>query len=120
LAVLRALRYARGIVLFALLVISGSVPVSIAALLHEGSDDTCEARVVAHDESAHRIGAPRQARSEAPHCVVCHWLQSVQTIVNVTGFVIPSAGSNRLTASDLPSAHVADIGQLAARAPPLS
>jgi hypothetical protein len=107
-------------VLFALLVISGSVPVSIVALLHEGSDDPCEVRFVAHDESAHRIGAPRQARSEAPHCVVCHWLHSVQTIVSATGFVVPSAGCNRLTASDLPSARAADLTQLAARAPPLA
>ncbi len=115
---LRALRHARGLALFALLVISGSVPVSIAALLHEGGDDACEMRLVAHDESAHRIGAARQARPEAPHCVVCHWLQSVQTVVNATGFVVPSAGCNRLAASELSPARVADIAQLAARAPP--
>jgi hypothetical protein len=118
--VLRALRHARGVALFALLVVSGSVPVSIAALLHEGDDDACEVRLVAHDESAHRIGAARQARTEVPHCVVCHWLQSVQTVVNAAGFVMPAAGCNRLTASDLPSARVADIARLAARAPPLA
>ena len=115
---LRALRHTRAVALFALLVISGSVPVSIAALLHEGGDDACEIRLVAHDENAHRIGAARQARPEAPHCVVCHWLQSVQTIVSATGFVVPSAGCNRLAASELSSARVADIAQLPARAPP--
>jgi hypothetical protein len=116
--VLRALRHARGIALFALLVITGSVPVSISALLHEGGDDACQVQLVAHDESAHRIGGARPVRPEAPHCVVCHWLQSVQTIVAATGFVAPSSGCDHLAISDLLLARVADIAQVAARAPP--
>jgi hypothetical protein len=118
--VLRALRHTRSLALLALLAISGSVPVSISALLHDGADDPCEVQLVAHDESAHRIGAARPVAPDAPHCFVCHWLQSVQTIVAATGFVAPSAGCHQLAVSDLPVARVADIGLIAARAPPRS
>ena len=115
---LRTLRHARGLALFALLVFSGSVPVSISALLHEGADDVCQLQVVAHDESAHRIGASRLFRPDAPHCIVCHWLQSVQTVVTSTGLVVPTSGCHHLAVSNVLPARVAEIAQVAARAPP--
>jgi hypothetical protein len=106
-------------VLFALLVMTGSVPVSIAALLHDGGDDACQPTVVAHDESAHRIGAARDTSTPAPqHCVVCHWSHSVQTLVTAAGFVTPKADSHRLTVSLVALAGAAALEQLAARAPP--
>jgi hypothetical protein len=118
--VLRRLRHIRGLALFALLVMAGSVPVSISALLHEGADDPCAVQVVVHDETEHSISAGHPAPPYSPHCFVCHWLQSVQTVVTATGFVPPSAGCHQLAVSDLPLARTAAIGPVSARAPPLA
>jgi hypothetical protein len=115
--VVRALR-TRVLALLALLVITGSVPVSISALLHEGADDACAVTFIAHDESAHRVGGARTSSPEPRHCVVCHWLQSVQTVATATGVVPASTGCHHLPISDLPPARAAAIGQLSARAPP--
>ena len=115
---LRFLRQTRAVALFALLVMTGSVPVSIAALLHEGDDDACQL-IVAHDESAHRIGAARGSSTpDAQHCVVCHWFQSVQTLVTTGGVGAPPTDSHHLTVSVVPLAGAAAMEQLAARAPP--
>jgi hypothetical protein len=117
--VIRALRHSRGLALFALLVMAGSVPVSMAALLHDGADDTCQPRLVLHDHNAHRIGASRRSGTpDNPHCVVCHWLQSVQTVVTAIGAAPPPADSHHLTVSVLARAGAAVLGQIAARAPP--
>jgi hypothetical protein len=117
--VIRVLRHSRGLALFALLVMVGSVPVSISALLHEGADDSCQPGFVVHDESAHRIGASRgSATPDAQHCVVCHWLQSVQTLVAASGAVAAPTECHQLTVSVLPLAGAAALEQIAARAPP--
>jgi hypothetical protein len=117
-AVLRLLRQTRGASLFALVVMLGSVPVSISALLHDAADDACQPRLVAHDESAHRLGAPRTAAPESPHCFVCHWLHSVQTVVTTTSVGAPASTHHQLSVSALPLASAAALEQLAARAPP--
>jgi hypothetical protein len=117
--VLRVLRRSRGVVLFALLVMAGSVPVSMSALLHDGADDLCQPRLVLHDESAHRIGASRGTTTpDSEHCVVCHWLQSVQTVVTAAAVAAPPIDSHHLAVSVLPLAGAAAMAQLAARAPP--
>lgn len=116
---LQVLRHSRGVALFALLVISGSVPVSISALLHDGADDLCQPIPVLHDESAHRIGASRgSATPDSQHCVICHSLQSVQTLVTATGAAVPPSDCHQLTVSALPLAGAAALDQIAARAPP--
>ena len=118
---IRVLHQSRGLALFALLVMTGSVPVSMAALLHDGADDTCQPRLLLHDHNAHRIGASRgSATPDNPHCVVCHWLQSVQTVVTAIGTVPPPADSHHLAVSVLPRAGAAALEQIAARAPPLA
>jgi len=117
--VLRFIRQTRAIVLVGLLVMTGSVPVSIAALLHDGGDDACQALIVAHDESAHRIGAARDSSTpDAQHCVVCHWFQSVQTLATTAGVGAPPTDSHHLIVSLVPLAGAAALEQLAARAPP--
>jgi hypothetical protein len=119
--VLRVLRHSRALALFALLVITGSVPVSISALLHEGADDACAPVLLAHDESAHRIGAARaSAPSDSQHCAVCHWLQSVQAPAAAAFMASPAADSHHLTVSALPLAGAEALDLLAARAPPRS
>jgi hypothetical protein len=118
--VLRALRHSRNLALFALLVITGSVPVSISALLHEGGDDDCQPVLVLHDESAHRIGASRGSTpAESQHCVVCHWLQSAQTPATAAFMAAPPVDSHHLAISALPLAGDAVPELVAARAPPL-
>jgi hypothetical protein len=117
--VLQLLRRSRGVALFALLVMTGSVVVSMSALLHEGADDACQPSVIVHDESAHRIGTSRgSATPDAQHCVVCHWLQSVQTLVTASGTAAPPTDCHQLTVSALPLAGTAALEQIAARAPP--
>ena len=116
---LRALRHSRNLALFALLVITGSVPVSIAALIHEGGDDACQVVLLAHDESAHRIGASRDlAPPDSQHCAVCHWLQSVQAPATAAFMAAPSADSHHLTVSALPLSGTDVLALVAARAPP--
>jgi hypothetical protein len=118
--VLRALRHSRNLALIALLVITGSVPVSISALLHEGGDDECQPILVLHDESAHRIGASRgSAPADPQHCIICHWLQSVQTPVTAAFMAAPPADAHHLSVSALPLAGDAILELVAARAPPL-
>jgi hypothetical protein len=78
---LRAVRRLRLLSLAALIALAGSVPVSISVAMHDGSDDGLhEPSLVLHDESAHRIGAPRATTTEPQHCAVCHWLQTLQTV----------------------------------------
>ena len=116
---LRALRHSRNLALFALLVMTGSVPVSVSALLHEGGDDDCQPVLVLHDESAHRIGASRGAAPvESQHCAVCHWLQSVQAPAAAAFMASPAAGSHHLVVSAVPLSGDATLELVAARAPP--
>ena len=116
---LRALRHSRNLALFALLVITGSVPVSISAQLHEGDDDACRPALVLHDDSAHRVGAPRgETPTDSQHCVVCHWLQSVQAPASAAFMAAPSADSHHLAISALPLAGGDGLALVAARAPP--
>jgi hypothetical protein len=118
--VLRALRHSRNLALFALLVMTGSVPVSISALLHEGGDDACQLVLLAHDESAHRIGAARDAApSDAQHCAICHWFQSVQAPPTASCMAAPAADSHHLAVSALPLSGNDVLALVAARAPPL-
>jgi hypothetical protein len=117
--VLRTLRQNRHLALFALLVIAGSVPESIAALLHEGGDDACQVVLLAHDESAHRIGAARQsAPADSQHCAVCHWLQTVQAPAAAAFMAAPSVDSHHLALSALPLSGGDVLELVAARAPP--
>ena len=115
---LSALRRTRLASLLALLVITGSVPMSTAALLHDVSDDICQPTLVLHDESAHRIGSARRAAPEPQHCAVCHWLQSLQTVVATVGIVAPVTHAQPFDHSALSAAGTAGAGRLSARAPP--
>ena len=115
---LRILRHARVPTLLALLVITSSVPVSIAALVHEADDAACEPMFVSHDESAHRVGAARALPNLQQHCAVCHWLQSFQTTVTSSQVAVQTTGVAHLSLSSLPAPLVHAVGDLPARAPP--
>jgi hypothetical protein len=116
--VLRLLRHTRVPALVALLIITGSVPVSIAALVHEADDTACQPILVQHDKAAHRIGAERTAPNVPQHCAVCHWLHSLQTVVTASSVAIPASGAAHLSISLLTAAVVHTIGDVPARAPP--
>ena len=117
-----ALRRTRLASLLALFIITGSVPISTAALLYDAADDICQPTLVLHDESAHRLGGARTATPEPQpqHCAICHWLQSLQTIVTTVGVVVLTTRSQQFAVSVLSAASAAGIGQLSARAPPLA
>jgi len=117
-AVLRRLRHTRFPALVALLVISGSVPMSFAALLHGADDADCQPVLVQHDERAHRIGAARTIPNVPQHCAVCHWLQSLQSIVTTGSVSVPTAAIAHLCISSLTSALVQSLREIPARAPP--
>lgn len=116
--VIRAFRRTQLAALFALLVMTGSVPVSIAALVHVADDAACEPLFVSHDESAHRIGAARTLSTLPQHCAVCHWLQSFQTTVSSSPIAVHTTDVARLSISSLPIALVHAVVDVPARAPP--
>ena len=118
---LRALRRHGFASLFALLVIAGSVPLSVAALLHDATDDEIgRPAFVVHDESAHRYEAARTAAPESQHCYICHFLQSLRTVQARAVVTGPSTSSQQLTSRTAVEVDVSTLGHLPARAPPLS
>ncbi len=117
---LRLLRRVRAFALFALLVMLGSVPVAVTALVHDDADDAiCQPQLVLHDHSAHRIGGARTTTvPESQHCVVCHWLQSLQTVLAATVHSIPSSDVQHLASCAPPAGDRRAASNLPARAPP--
>ena len=115
---LRALRRTRFASLFALLVLTGGIPVSIAELQHDADDVICAPALVLHDESAHKLGAAGTPARSPEHCAVCHWLQSLNTVSHAPRIAAPTADCHQLapSASWIPGAI--DAGHLSARAPP--
>jgi hypothetical protein len=55
---------------------------------------------------------------EPQHCAICHWLQSLQTVVRATVVAAPSAEFRQLFVTSLSARCSAAAGWLAARAPP--
>jgi hypothetical protein len=117
---LRALRRTRLASLLALFVLTGSIPISTAALLHDASDDLCQPTLVQHDESAHRMGGARTTAAQPQHCAICHWLQSLQTVIATVGIAAPGAHSPHVAAFVPSAMGTAGTGHLSARAPPAS
>lgn len=115
---LRALRRTRLASLFALFIITGSVPISTAALLHDTSDDVCQPAVVQHDESAHRLVGAGTASPAAEHCAICHWLQSLKTVAVTSGIIEPAAAVQHVPPALDVAPGAAATGPLSARAPP--
>jgi hypothetical protein len=118
--VLTLIRRSRAFAIVALLVITGSVPLSVSAIVHDSGDDRDAAPLlVLHDHNAHRIGAAHgEAAPESQHCAVCHWLQSLHSAFSTTASPIPSFDSQRLASISLSLPSVASVISLAARAPP--
>jgi hypothetical protein len=118
--VLRALRRTKLASLFALLVITGSVPLSLLALAHDADDAICQPPFVLHDEAAHRIGAASAPTSAPEHCATCHWLQSLQTVVAATVVAIPATDVEHHIASAVVAVARTLAGDVSPRAPPLA
>jgi hypothetical protein len=117
---LRFVRQTRAFALVALLVMLGSVPVAFTAIVHDDADDTiCQPSLVLHDHGAHRIGAARGTTvPESQHCAVCHWLQSLQTVLVHASHAILSSNVSHLAFSAPPACDRCAAGTLPARAPP--
>jgi hypothetical protein len=116
--VLRTLRHTRLYALLALVIVAGSVPVSISALFHEADDAACQLVVVQHDESVHRVGGARPGRPVPQHCVLCHWLHSLQTIVAFDSVALPPTAVAHLAISSSPVVAIQACGEIPERAPP--
>jgi hypothetical protein len=115
---LRGLRRTRFASLFALLVLTGGIPISIAELLHDADDVICAPAYIFHDASAHKIGAAGTPTPPPEHCAVCHWLQSLNTVTHVAGIAAPTANCHHLALSEAWIPGAIDLGHLSARAPP--
>ena len=117
---LRLVRQTRAFSLFAVLVMLGSVPVAVTALAHDDGDDPdCQPSLVLHDHNAHRIGAARTTTApQSPHCVVCHWLQSLQTTAPLPTAGAPPSDCHQLAVAIHPLTLASVESSLAARAPP--
>jgi hypothetical protein len=120
--VLSAIRHTRVLAQFALLVMLGSVPVAVTALVTDDGDDViCQPSLVLHDHNAHRMGGARTASTpDHQHCAVCHWLQSLQTTAPSAAVGSPATSCHQLAVSDLPLSLATAASLLAARAPPAS
>jgi hypothetical protein len=98
---------------------AGSVPATVSVLAYDDGDDAiCQPTPVLHDHSAHRIGARPSAAPETQHCVLCHWLQSLQTVLGATSHAIRSSDVHRVALPSPPSSGRDAAGALPARAPP--
>jgi hypothetical protein len=117
---LRLVRQTRAFSVFALLVMLGSVPVAVTALVHDDADDAiCQPQLVLHDHTAHRIGGARTTPApETQHCVVCHWLQSLQTTAPSAIVGQPATDCHQLTVTTTPATLSSVASARAARAPP--
>jgi hypothetical protein len=117
---LRFVGQTRAFSVVALLVMLGGVPVAVTGLVHDDADDAiCQPQLVLHDHSAHRIGGARTTSApENQHCVVCHWLQSLHTVLAGTSHAIPSSDVQHLPLSALPAGDRRAVSDLPARAPP--
>jgi hypothetical protein len=118
--VLTFIRRSRAFAIVALLVITGSVPLSVSAFVHDTGDDIdASPQLVLHDHNAHRIGAAHgEAAPESQHCAVCHWLQSLHSAFSTTASPVPSLDAHRLASLSFSLVSIAAAISLAARAPP--
>jgi len=118
--VLSFIRHTRVFAHAALLVMLGSVPIGVTALVTDDGDDVlCQPPLVLHDHNAHRIGGARAATTpDHQHCAVCHWLQSLQTTAPTTAVGTPATSCHQLSVSNLPLTLASASSSLAARAPP--
>jgi hypothetical protein len=105
----------------ALLVLTGSLSLSLVSQLHDLSDDELSGpALVLHDESAHRILATKPVHPSDQHCFICHWLQSLRTVEATVVVITPGEQTGWLDATVARSASAAPFQQLPARAPPLA
>ena len=114
------IRHTRAFAHFALLVMLGSVPVAVTALVTDDGDDVvCQPLLVLHDHNAHRMGGSRApSTTDHQHCAVCHWLQSLQTTAPAAAVGAPATNCHQVAVSDLPLTLASAASLLAARAPP--
>jgi hypothetical protein len=102
-----------------LLVMAGSIPLQVTALIHDDGRDPCEPTLVLHDESAHRYG-PVHGRTPGPeHCAVCHWLQTLRNLQAAAGLALPVGESAAAQSAASAVVHSIVVARHAARAPPV-
>jgi hypothetical protein len=121
----RALQRTRLFPFCTLLILAGSLALSVVSQLHDLSDDELSGPpLVIHDESAHRttdrINTSRSAKPYDQHCFICHWLQSLRTIEATVTAVSPSQQWRRFEPDVTHLATFAALQEIAARAPPLA
>jgi hypothetical protein len=96
----------------ALLVCAGVLASSFEAHRHAVDDLACLIPLVAHDASAHRVGAEPAPSPSADHCVFCHWARA---------FRLTASAARRLAARQAESgARVVHVAVTLAAAPALS
>lgn len=114
----RAMRR-NGVVPFVMLLLMvGSIPLQISALLHHDGRDPGEPTLVFHDESAHRFGAAHGRAPKPEPCAICHWLQSHRTTESAVVIARPVDQSRLIAGVSTLETGIASYGHLPARAPP--
>jgi hypothetical protein len=111
-------RRARAFSLVALIVMTGIVPASLSALLHDASDDALCQASIASGSGAPQIGAARTTSAEKGHCAVCHWLKSLRTALQSTGHTSLVTEFQPVVSSLRAAAGLAPVDGIPARAPP--
>jgi hypothetical protein len=85
-------------------------------------DAECGTILVAHDASAHRVGANTSTADTHPlHCLVCHWARSFRPHITTTFVATPAAYAGiRLHFDFIPVARNTQVAQPPLRSPPSS
>jgi hypothetical protein len=82
----------------------------------------CGAILVAHDASAHRVGANTSTADTHPlHCLVCHWARSFRPHITTTFVATPAAHAGiRLHCDRITATRNMQVAQPPLRSPPAS
>ncbi len=110
--------YRTGVAIALLAALCGSaIPLPHA----EGPDDfACSPVPVAHDESAHYVGAdPRPAQNHADHCFLCHTLRSFHSSFDTFEQHDNTSHTERLYLSQVDRAGLFEWTLVPGRAPPV-
>jgi hypothetical protein len=85
-------------------------------------DADCGTILVAHDASAHRVGAKTSTADTHPlHCLVCHWARSFRPHITTKFVATPAAYTGiRLQFDLITVARNAQVTQPPLRSPPAS
>jgi hypothetical protein len=115
----RAMRRNGIVPMLMFLVMTGSIPLQVTALIYDDGRDPCEQTLVLHDESAHRYGPSHSRAPQQEHCAICHWLQTLRNLQAAARLALPAAESTAAPSAAAAVLQSLVLARFSARAPPI-